>query len=145
MPGVRREQVQQAELLIGELDVAAVDPRRGARARSMSMPWMRTGGPAVASSPSSARRRRFARTPQQRARARDQLADAERLGQVVVGAALEADAPCPTPRSRAVSIRIGTSPVHAAAAHGAAQRHAVEAGQHHVEHQQVEALGLGRA
>ena len=90
--GVGREQVQQPELLIGELDVAARRSARGGAARSISMPWMRTGGPALSSSPSGdAAAARLARPAQQRARARDQLAHAERLGQVVVGAALEAD------------------------------------------------------
>ena len=100
--------MQQPELLIGQLDVVAVDARRGASGRRSRC---RGGGcsrrrPSAAASPRPPRR--LTRPAQQRPRARHQLADAERLGQVVVGAAFEADDLVGLSR-RAVSIRIGTS------------------------------------
>ena len=90
--GVRREQMQQPELLIGQLDVAAVDADAAARRIDLDAV---DRAPAAAGRRSSPRPRRRAAAAAAgaaaRARARDQLADAERLGQVVVGAALEAD------------------------------------------------------
>jgi hypothetical protein len=66
-----------------------------------------------------------------------QFADAERLGQVVVGAALEAD--------HRIGFAVaggehenGRRHVRAGGPQGATDRDAVEAGQHHIEHQQVE-------
>src|SRR6185503_383715 len=68
---------------------------------------------------------------------------AERLGQVIIGAALEADDLVRFLPARGQqqdrNIRI-----HAAVANGAAQRYAVEARQHDVEHEQIERLGLGQ-
>ena len=82
--------------------------------------------------------------PQQRAHPRDELADAERLGQVVVGAALEAEhlvglfAPRRQHQDRHVA-------VHRLAPHRPAHRHAVEPRQHQVENQQIERLSFARA
>ena len=136
---MRGEEIQQAEFLIGELhvspfypyaaprriDVDAVDPDRlaavGGRQRRV--------------------RRRLPRTPEQRARPGDKLADAERLGHVVVGAALEPDhfVRLLTPRGQHED---GHVLVRAPVPDRPAQRQAIDSGNHHVQHQQVEALAL---
>src|SRR5882724_3108169 len=85
---------------------------------------------------------RLARPAQQRPRTRHELADAERLGQIVVGAALEPDdlvrliPPRRQHENRYVAVR-------RAVAHRAAERQAVEARNHRVEDEQVESLALG--
>ena len=84
------------------------------------------------------------RAAQQRAHARHELAHAERLGQVVVGAAVEAEhlvglfAPRGQHQDRHVA--------HSRSRRMARQtRDAVEPRQHQVEHDQVERLGPRRA
>ncbi len=81
---------------------------------------------------------------QQRAHSRHQLAHAERLRQVVVGAAVEAEylVGLVAPRREHQDRRLGIARL---AANGAAQRHAVEPGQHQVENQQIESAPPGRA
>ena len=76
--------------------------------------------------------------------ARHQLARAERLGQIVVGAQLQADQPVGLLHAggehddrQAVGGRV--------LAQGAGDVEAVQAGQHQVEHQQVGPLGAGQA
>jgi hypothetical protein len=90
------------------------------------------------------RRRRIDRapaSPHDRADARDQLADAERLRQIIVGAALEAE--------HLVGLAVARGQhqdrrllVRTLGAHGAAQTDPVETGQHHIQDQQIES---GRA
>ena len=87
----------------------------------------------------------LARPPQQRARPRDQLADAKGLGQVVVGAALEADDPCPTSSRRAVSIRIGRRDSSGRSARRGTTQPVEAGGTHQVEDQQVETAVTRRA
>ena len=75
----------------------------------------------------------------QGAHAREQLAEVERLGQVVVGAGSRVPATRASTASRAVSIRTGTAlPAARSAAHG----EAVAAGQHDVENDRVVVGGL---
>ena len=97
--------------------------------------------PPVSGVSPSARRSRLTRTAQQRAGARHQLADAERLGQVIVGAALEADDLVGLVATRGQHQNRHVV-IEAAVPDRAAQRQAVEAGNHHVEHHQVVALAL---
>ena len=80
---------------------------------------------------------------QQRTDARHQLAHAERLGQVVVGAAVEPEhlVHLVAPRGQHQDGHVGIARV---APDGAAERDAVEPGQHQVEHDEVEAVGRGR-
>src|SRR5262249_25845070 len=136
--GVRRQQMQQPELLVGELHLAAVDADTPARRIDLdAVDQDRRLGRIV-----SRGRGGLARAAEQRTRARHQFADAGRLRQVVVGAALEAEhlvallAPCGQHQNRDVLVLT-------AAPHGAAERDAVEARDHQVEHQQIEAFALG--
>ena len=77
------------------------------------------------------------RPPQERPHACNELADAERLGEIVVGAGLETQhlVGLLAPR-RQHENRHGA--VHRVAPDGAAERHTVEAWQHDVEDEQVE-------
>ena len=83
---VAGEQVEQVELVRRELDLAVVEPRVAPRRIDVE--------PCTDDRPGCDRRRGRLATraaAQQRAHARDELAHAERLRQVVVGAALEAE------------------------------------------------------
>ena len=86
------------------------------------------------------RRRQFAGPgpPQQRPHPGDELADAERLGQVVVGAALETDDGVGLLAAGGQHQHRGVD-VGPAAPQRLAHGDAVHAGQHQVEHHQVEA------
>ena len=132
MPGIREQHVQQLELLRGQLDVLPPTVTRR-RAGSICDVLVASGARRRLTLARSARRP----APQQRAHARHQLADAERLGQVVVGAAVEAEhlvgllAAGREHQDRRVGVR-------RVAPDGAAQREAVEPGQHQVEDDQVE-------
>ncbi len=85
---------------------------------------------------------RSPRPPQQRTGAGHQLANAERLGKVIVGAAFETEhlvaffAPGGEHQDRHILVR-------ALAAHGAADGNAVDARQHQVEDDQIERLRSG--
>src|SRR5436190_19280743 len=131
---VRREQVQQTEFLIRQLDVAAGDA--DASARRIDLDVMDAHG-----SVASVWRHRRARPPQQRARPRHELAHTERLREVIVRAAFEAEdlvrlfGARGQDQNRHVAVR-------AAAADGAADAEAVQPGNHHVEDDQVEPLVL---
>jgi hypothetical protein len=82
---------------------------------------------------------RSPRPPQQRARARHQLANAEGLGEVIVRAALEAEhlVAFLAARGQHQHRHVLVGPV---AADGAADRHAVDPGQHQIQDDEVEAL-----
>ena len=84
----------------------------------------------------------LARPPQQRARPRDQLTDAKWFGQVVVCAAFEADDFVGLLFSRRQHQDRHVM-IDAAVPHGTAQRQTVEAGDHDVEDEQVEAVLFG--
>ena len=84
MPGFDAQHVQQLELLPRHVDLLRRARGRARRDGSSSTPRMLMR-PAVA----VGGRQRRARAPHQRRRARHQLAHAERLRQVVVGAAVE--------------------------------------------------------
>ena len=75
--------------------------------------------------------------PHHRTDARLQFTHAERLGEVVIGAAVEPDddVGLGVAGGEHQDGRVG---VGTRGPHGAAQRDAVEAGQHHVEHEQIE-------
>ena len=133
--------MQQAEFLIGELDVAAVDPDPAARQIDVEAVYPNRRAVGVAAAGDRRQVGGFPRTPQQRPHPGDELPHAERLGQVVVGAALETDhfVRLFVPRRQHQDRHVA---VHRAAAHRAAQRDAVEPGQHNVEHEQIEANGF---
>ena len=80
--------------------------------------------------------------PQQRGDARHQLTHAERLGEVVVGAALEAEDLVGLGVARRQH-QDRRAAVHGAGADRPADGDAVEIGQHQVEQNQIEALGVG--
>src|SRR5438067_375512 len=130
--GPRCQQLEQIEFLPCEIhgvavrdDLTLVDIDREISEGEMTRRW-RLGGPI-----------RACRAPQQSADARHQLAHAERLGQVVVGAAFEAEH----------FVRLGVpggehqkrrTDVRALGACGTAKGDAVDARQHDVEHDEIE-------
>jgi hypothetical protein len=81
--------------------------------------------------------------PEQRPHPRDQLADPERLGQVVVRATVESEhfVHFVAPRGKHQDRNIGITRI---TANRAAQRHAVQAGQHQVEHDELERVAPGQ-
>jgi len=85
-----------------------------------------------------------ARSPQDRADAREQLARHEGLGQVVVGAHLEADDAVHVLAARGQHQDGGVGVCAAGRAQVAAQAEAVLARHHHVEHDEVDLVALER-
>ena len=81
--------------------------------------------------------------PQQRPHPRHQLPHTEGLGQVVVGATVEPEhfVHFVAPGGKHQDGRVGITRI---TANRAAQRHAVQAGQHQVEHDQLEGLAAGQ-
>ena len=139
MPGCVARTQQQPELLRGEIDVLALDahaPARRIDVQAMNLERALAGGRGLGL------QLRSPRPPQQRARAGHQLANAERLGEVIVGAAFEAEhlvalfATRRQHQDRHILVR-------ALAPHRAADRNAIDARQHQVENDQIEGLGTG--
>ena len=139
MPG-GGEQEQQIELLLGQFDrlVRARALRAAPRRRIEIAPCAWPAAVATAA------RRPAVGAPQHRADARDQLAHAKRLRQIVVGAAFETEHLVGLP-SRAVSIRIGVSAFGPSPRMRPAHRDAVDARQHEIEDDQIERVGRARS
>ena len=141
MPGMAREQVEHVELVARQLDLLAVHAR--VPARGIDGQALHRDRPRVVAD-RRCRAGERARAAQQRADARDELADAERLGQVVVGAALESEdlvgflAPRREHEDRHVA-------VGRVAPDGAADGDAVESRQHQIEDHEIERLGARQA
>src|SRR6188474_210285 len=86
--GMRGEHEQQAEFLRGEIDILAVDahaPPRRIDVQSVNLERPFTGSGSVG----CRLQLRSSRPSQERARTRHELTNAERLGQIVIRAALE--------------------------------------------------------
>ncbi len=111
------------------------------RAGSTVSPFTATGR---ASSPMPAAETRGTRAAQQRADARDELAHAERLGQIVVGAAFEAEHFVGLLAARGQHEYRHVA-VGGVAADGAADGDAVEPREHQIEDHQIERLGAREA
>src|SRR5688500_12809114 len=86
-PGTRREQMEQSEFLRRQVDVLAADTHAAACWIDVQTVNLYR---AITRGGSFGLQLRSARTAQQRARPRYQLANAERLRQVIIGPALEA-------------------------------------------------------
>ncbi len=133
MPRWLARRYEQIEFVRGQLDLAIADARVAARG--------------IDREAAGDDRRRVPRggtgrtPPQQCADARDELPDAERLGQVVVGSALETEH-----LVRLFAARGQHQDRHVAvqrlAPHRPADGDAVELGQHHVQDEQIERIGL---
>ena len=124
-PGALRERQQQGELIARERARHAVEPRRARAAIDLQPAEAQDVGLRRALAPA-----------QDGAQPRQQLARLERLGQVVVGAQLEADDAVHGVAARGQHqdrrLRAG--------AHAPADLEAVDIGQHQIEHQRVEGL-----
>lgn len=126
-----QEEHQQVEFAVGQVHRAPGQcdrPRRGRHAQFADREFGRRG------------RRQPGRAAQHRPHTQGQLARAERFGQVVVGAGLQ-------PRDAVVLLaergqQDHRQPVITVFAQLAAQRQPVGPGHHHVEHRDVELLGL---
>ena len=123
VPGCGEQEAQQVELADGQRDGSPARSRVAGRVDDE-----------VAVDQRAAARGAVARAAQHRVDPQHQLARAERLGDVVVGAQLEPDDPVGLRRPSAVSMITGTSLV---LAQPAADLEPVDAGQHQVEHDQV--------
>jgi len=138
--GMRGEHEQQAEFLRGEIDVLAVDahaPPRRIDVQSVNLERALTGSGGF-------RFRLKLRSPrpsQQRAGTRNELANAERLGEIVIRAALEPEhlvaffAPRRQHQDRHILVR-------SFAPDRATNRNAIDTRQHQIEDDQIERIGV---
>ena len=138
--GVARKKIEHVELVAGQLDFVAVHAR--VPTRRIDRQTLDGDRPRVVADPRHKPRR--ARTAQKRANARDELADAERLGQIVICPALEPEdlvrffAPRREHQDRDIAIR-GVAP------DGAADGDAIESGKHQIQDNEIERLGARQA